>query len=250
MRPDERQNDELRPITFELDFTEVPEASVIVRSGRTIVWCTASVEESVPRWMKYDRPGEGWVTAEYEMMPGSTSPRSRREGRRGNIGGRTQEIQRLIGRSLRAVTDLKALGERTITVDCNVLQADGGTRTASISGGFVALALACSRILDSGAIKRLPLKDSIAAISAGIVNGVALLDLPYVEDAAADVDMNIVMTGSGKFVELQGTGEEAVFDEAQLSQILRLGRKGIEEITALQRDALPDTPAMQELFGG
>lgn len=249
MRADGRANDELRPLSLELDFTDVPEASVLVRSGRTIVWCVASVDEDVPRWMKYERRGEGWVTAEYEMLPGSTSPRSRREGRRGQVGGRTQEIQRLVGRSLRAVTDLHALGERTITIDCEVLQADGGTRTAAITGGFVALTLACSRLVDRGLLDSLPLRDTIAAISAGIVDGEARLDLPYVEDAAAEVDMNIVMTGSGKFVELQGTGEEAVFDDHQLRELLRLGRKGIEEISRIQRDALPGTPAIEALFG-
>ena len=249
MRHDGRNNDELRHVTIQLDFTEVPDASVLIRAGRTVVWCSASVEDTQPRWMKYQGVDKGWVTAEYEMLPGSTNPRSNREARRGNVGGRTQEIQRLIGRSLRAVTDLEALGKRTITVDCDVLQADGGTRTAAITGGFVALALACGRLVEKGALSKLPLRDTIAAVSAGIVEGVGLLDLPYVEDVAADVDMNIVMTGSGKFVELQGTGEEAVFDENQLRELLRLGRKGIEELTALQCASLPDAPVYQQLFG-
>lgn len=249
MRQDGRNNDELRHTTIQLDFTDVPDASVLIRAGRTIVWCSASVAEEQPRWMKYQGVDKGWVTAEYEMLPGSTNPRSSREGRRGNIGGRTQEIQRLIGRSLRAVTDLEALGKRTITVDCDVLQADGGTRTAAITGGFVALALACGRLVERGAIAKLPLRDTIAAISAGVVEGEGRLDLPYVEDVAAEVDMNIVMTGAGKFVELQGTGEEAVFDENQLRELLRLGRKGIEELTALQKATLPDAPVYQALFG-
>ena len=249
MRADGRNADELRNITIELDFTEAPDASVLIRAGRTIVWCSASVEEDVPRWMKYEGTKKGWVTAEYEMLPGSTNPRGRREGRRGSVGGRTQEIQRLIGRSLRAVTDLEALGQRTINIDCDVLQADGGTRTAAITGGFVALALACGRMVEAGRLARMPLRTTIAAVSAGIVDGHPLLDLPYVEDAAADVDMNIVMTGGGKFVELQGTGEEAVFDERQLAELLRLGRKGIEELTLLQRAALPATPVFEALFG-
>ena len=249
MRSDGRHADELRPFTIELDFTDVPDASVLVRAGRTIVWCSACVEEDVPRWMKQQNVKKGWVTAEYEMLPGSTSPRSSREGRRGNIGGRTQEIQRLIGRSLRAVTNLEALGQRMVTIDCDVLQADGGTRTAAITGAFVALAHACGKLVEAGKLDRLPLRDTVAAVSAGIVGDVALLDLPYVEDVAADVDMNIVMTGSGHFVELQGTGEEAVFDEQQLRELLRLGRKGIEQLSALQRDALPNTPLYEDLFG-
>ena len=251
MRQDGRQADELRTYSIELDFTDVPDASVLIRAGNTVVWCSASVDEDVPRWMKYDddKKGKGWVTAEYAMLPGSTSPRSRREGRRGSVGGRTKEIQRLIGRSLRAIVNLEALGPRTITLDCDVLQADGGTRTASITGAFVALALACGRLVEKGLIPSMPLRDTVAAVSAGVVGGKGLLDLPYVEDVAADVDMNIVMTGGGHFVELQGTGEEAVFDENQLRELLRLGRKGIEQLSALQRAALPDTPLYHDLFG-
>lgn len=249
-RSDGRHPDELRPFSIQLDFTDVPDASVLVKAGGTVVWCVASVEESVPRWMKYeDGPDKGWVTAEYAMMPGSTSPRSRREGRRGEVGGRTKEIQRLIGRSLRAVVNLEALGPRTINIDCDVMQADGGTRTASITGAFVALTHACGKLVEAGKIDRLPLRDTVAAVSAGIVDGIGLLDLPYVEDVAADVDMNIVMTGRGHFVEIQGTGEEAVFDEQQLRELLRLGRKGIEQLSALQRDALPNTPLYEDLFG-
>ncbi len=248
MRSDGRQNDEIRPMTIELDFTDAPAASVLVRAGETVVWCAASVEDDQPRWMKRQGLEKGWVTGTYNMLPGSTTPRSRREGRRGSVGGRTKEIQRLVGRSLRAITDLEALGPRTITVDCDVLQADGGTRTASITGAFVAIAQACGRLIDEGTLAAMPFSDTLAAISCGIVNGEAMLDLPYVEDVAADVDMNIVMTGSGKFVELQGTGEEAVFDETQLRDLLRLGRKGCEELTELQRDALGDSPVYQELF--
>lgn len=248
MRTDGRQNDELRPFTIELDFTEVPDASVLVRAGSTVVWCSASVEEDVPRWMKQQGVKKGWVTAEYEMLAGSTNPRSRREGRSGRVGGRTQEIQRLIGRSLRAVTNLEALGQRTITVDCDVLQADGGTRTASITGAFVALAHACGKLVEAGKLDAMPLRDTVAAVSAGIVGGVAMLDLPYVEDAGADVDMNIVMTGAGSFVELQGTGEEAVFDEQQLSSLLALGRTGIARLSEIQRDSLPDTAVYRDLF--
>ena len=248
MRSDGRQPDELRPFSIELDFTDVPDASVLVRAGRTTVWCSASVDDNVPRWMRNQAKPKGWVTAEYEMLPGSTKPRSRREGRSGKVGGRTQEIQRLIGRSLRAITDLEALGERTITIDCDVLQADGGTRTAAITGAFVALAHSLGKRVEAGELSRIPLRDTIAAVSVGVVDGKCLLDLPYVEDVAAEVDMNIVMTGSGKFVELQGTGEEAVFDEEQLAQLLKLGRIGINRLTDLQADALPSTAPYARLF--
>lgn len=247
-RPDGRRADQLRPFSIQLDFTEVPDASVLVRAGSTMVWCSACVEDEIPRWMKAQKISKGWVTAEYEMLPGSTNPRSRREGRRGGVGGRTQEIQRLIGRSLRAVTDLEALGERTISLDCDVLQADGGTRTAAITGAFVALAHACGKLVDAGKLKKMPFRDTVAAVSAGVVGGAAVLDLPYVEDSAADVDMNIIMTGAGKFVELQGTGEEAVFDEDELASLLRLGRVGIAELTRIQRDALPNTPTYRDIF--
>lgn len=236
-RHDGRTPDQLRTVTIEPGFTDTPDASVLIRFGRTTVWCSASVVEEQPRWMKYNdgMKDKGWVTAEYEMLPGSTSPRGRRDGRRGNVSGRTQEIQRLIGRSLRAVTELDKLGPRTIYVDCDVLQADGGTRTASVTGAYVALALALEGLKEQGLIDEIPLKDSIAAVSCGIVKGEALLDLPYVEDVAADVDMNIVMTGSGKFVEVQGTGEEATFDEEEFAELLRLAKKGIAELTAMQK---------------
>ncbi|MBA2665004.1 MAG: ribonuclease PH [Bradymonadaceae bacterium] len=239
MRFDGRAPDELRTISIETDYTDVPDASVLIRMGKTTVLCTASVEESVPRWMEDRNNPKGWVTAEYSMLPGATSPRSMRESTKGKVGGRTHEIQRLIGRSLRAVTDLRLLGARTINLDCDVLQADGGTRTASITGAYVALALACGRLVERGLITELPLVDMVAAISCGIVDGRALLDLPYVEDAAADVDMNVVMTGAGKFVEVQGTGEEATFSEDELSQLLKLARGGITRLNDVQRAALP-----------
>lgn len=243
-RFDGRQAHDLRPLTITIDFTDQPLASVLVRAGQTIVLCTASVENDIPRWMK--SPGEerrGWVTAEYAMLPGATSPRGHRE--RKSVGGRTQEIQRLIGRSLRAVTDLTKLGERTITIDCDVLQADGGTRTASVTGGFVALALAIGRLMEHGDIKENPLTDSIAAISCGIVEGQALLDLPYAEDSIADVDMNVIMTGSGRLVEIQGTGEESTFSRDELNQLVDLAELGVSVITRMQRAALPKN----ELYG-
>ena len=247
-RADGRAPDQLRNVTIETDFVEAPLASALIRSGRTTVLCTASLEADVPRWMKYqDGPPRGWVTAEYSMLPGSTKERSRRD-RRG-AGGRTMEIQRLIGRSLRAVMDLEAFGQRMITIDCDVLQADGGTRTASITGGFVALALACHRLLERGDIDRLPMTHSLAAISCGLVDGEALLDLPYVEDAAADVDMNVIMTGDLRLVEVQGTGEESTYTRQELNALLDLGEKGISELTALQREALPKTAAFDALFG-
>lgn len=246
-RFDGRQAHDLRPISITIDFTDQPLASVLIKAGRTIVMCTASVENDIPRWMK--APGEarrGWVTAEYAMLPGATSPRGNRE--RKSIGGRTQEIQRLIGRSLRAVVDLEKLGERTITIDCDVLQADGGTRTASITGGFVALALAVGRLMEHGDIKENPLTDTIAAISCGIVDGVPVLDLPYVEDAAAQVDMNVIMTGSGRLVEVQGTGEEATFSRDELNQLIDLAELGVEVITRMQRASLPKDGPYAQFF--
>jgi ribonuclease PH len=203
---------------------------VIVRAGRTTVLCTASLEESVPPWM--EGKGKGWVTAEYNMLPGSTAPRKQRE-RSGKVDGRTTEIQRLIGRSLRAIVDLEALGERSVTVDCDVLEADGGTRTASITGAYVALVQSLHAF--GGPV---PIVDSVAAISVGIVDGRPALDLDYRQDVAAEVDMNVVMTGRGRFVELQGTGEEATFDEAELHAMLELARRGIGELAALQQRAL------------
>jgi ribonuclease PH len=235
MRPDNRQPDELRTIKIKRRYTRTSPGSVLIQAGRTTVLCSASVEPEVPGWMK--GKGRGWLTAEYSMLPGSTSPRKRRE-RGANIDGRTTEIQRLIGRSLRAVVDLAAIGERTVTVDCDVLEADGGTRTLSITGGFIALVDAFAAVAKDLPAGAKPLRDSIAAVSVGIVAGKPLLDLCYEEDVAAEVDMNVVMTGSGRFVEVQGTGEEATFSEKELSAMLDLARGGIKELIAIQAKAL------------
>lgn len=236
MRHDGRTPDELRPITFQRGFTDQTPGSVLVAFGRTKVLCTVSIDDDVPRWMR--GKGEGWVTAEYAMLPGSSAERVGREAKKGKQKGRTLEIERLIGRALRAVCDMEALGEREVTVDCDVLQADGGTRTASICGGFVALHDACSRLLAEGVIDRHPIIDFCAAISVGIVGETAMLDLPYVEDSAAEVDMNVVMTGSGRFVEVQGTAEGDPFDREQLDNLLALAESGIGQIIALQKAAL------------
>jgi ribonuclease PH len=233
MRHDGRAPNKLRPITIERGYTRPAAGSVLIRSGRTTVLCTASVDAKVPDWMA--GKGRGWVTAEYSMLPGSTSPRKRRDV--GKVDGRTTEIQRLIGRSLRAIVDLDALGERSIYVDCDVLEADGGTRTASITGALVALADALATIPN---LPGKPLKDSVAAISVGIVDGRAVLDLDYHEDVDAEVDMNVVMTGSGRFVEVQGTGEEATFGEDQLAAMLALARGGLAEIREMQKQALAE----------
>lgn len=230
-----RASDELRDVEIQRGYLESNPASVLYRCGKTIVLCTASLESNVPPWL--EGKGKGWVTAEYNMLPGSTSPRKRRD-RSGKIDGRTTEIQRLIGRSLRSIIDLNALGENSITVDCDVLQADGGTRTASITGGFIALAEAVSIAVPGSKIGAGPLRDSVAAISVGLLDGDVVLDLDYKLDSAADVDMNVIMTGSGRFVEIQGTGEEATFDDDELSEMLRLARKGIGELTQMQRDAI------------
>ena len=240
MRKDGRAVDELRPITFERDFTEMADGSVLVSFGRTRVLCTASVDEDVPRWMR--GTGKGWVTAEYSMLPGSSSERIRREVKEGRPSGRTQEIQRLIGRSLRAVVDMVALGERQILVDCDVLQADGGTRTAAICGGWVALHDACTRLVAGGRIGSHPVIEPCAAISVGIVGGTPMLDLPYVEDVAAEVDMNVVMTGAGRFVEVQGTAEGMAFTRSELDSLLGLAEAGITEIMELQREVVSDPP--------
>jgi ribonuclease PH len=239
-RKDGRAADELRPITFERDFTEMADGSVLVSFGRTRVLCTASVDEDVPRWMR--GTGKGWVTAEYSMLPGSSPERIRREVEKGKPSGRTQEIQRLIGRSLRAVVDMRALGERQILVDCDVLQADGGTRTASICGGWVALHDACTRLVTAGKLGANPVVEPCAAISVGIVDGTPVLDLPYVEDAGAEVDMNVVMTGSGRFVEVQGTAEGMAFTRGELDSLLALAEKGVGEIVALQQEVVSDPP--------
>jgi len=236
VRPDGRQNNELRPLTFERDFTEMALGSCLVSFGRTRVLCTASVNDRVPPWLR--NTGQGWVTAEYAMLPGSSPERVRRK-----TSGRSQEIQRLIGRSLRAVVDLDALGEREVTVDCDVLQADGGTRTASICGGYVALHDAFTRLVASGEIAANPLNDELAAISVGIIEGEVRLDLPYIEDAAAEVDFNVVMNGSGHFVEVQGTAEGATFNREQLDGLVDMAASGITTIVEAQRAVLAQPPA-------
>jgi ribonuclease PH len=244
-RPDGRDADELRPISFERDYTEMAAGSVLVTFGRTRVLCTASIDEDVPRWMK--GKGKGWVTAEYSMLPGSSPERVDREAAKGKQSGRTQEIQRLIGRSLRAVTDMVVLGERQVIVDCDVLQADGGTRTASICGGYVALHDALSRLVQQKAIAAHPIMRRCAAISVGIVDGTPVLDLPYIEDSRAEVDMNVVMTSApggddGRYVEVQGTAEGLAFTRGELDSLLGLAELGILEIVALQDEMLADPP--------
>ncbi len=244
MRHDGRANDALRPITFVRDFTRQPAGSVLVEFGETRVMCTASIDEDVPRWMR--GRGSGWVTAEYSMLPGASAERIRREAARGKQSGRTQEIQRLIGRSLRAVCDMQALGERQVIVDCDVLQADGGTRTASICGGYVALHDALERLVLADALAANPLTTECAAISVGIVDGEPMLDLAYVEDANAEVDMNVVRTGDGNFVEVQGTAEGATFGRDDLDALLALAEAGIDRIVAQQRQALAEPPAPRD----
>ncbi len=225
----------IRPVKVRRKFTKSSPGSVLYQCGETIVLCTASVETKVPPWMM--GKGRGWVTAEYNMLPHSTAERKPRE-RAGKVDGRTTEIQRLIGRSLRAVVDLDKLGERMVTVDCDVLQADGGTRTASITGGFIALVDALHAVLGNLKGADNPIKDSIAAISVGIVKGKPVLDLNYEQDVDAEVDLNVVMTGKGRFVELQGTGEESTFDDEDLAAMLKLAKSGIRELTAIQKSAL------------
>ncbi len=237
-RPDGRAPEELRPVAWELGFQEWAAGSVLFSMGRTRVLVAASVSEDAPRWLK--GTGKGWVTGEYSMLPASTNERSSREVNRGRPGGRTQEIQRLIGRSLRSITDLSRLGERTITVDCDVLQADAGTRTASITGGYIALALALRGLERDGKVPGDLLTDSVAAVSVGIVDGEARLDLCYEEDAGADVDFNVVMTGVGTFVEVQGTAEGLHFGRTQLDALLELGAAGVADLTAMQHRALGD----------
>ena len=236
MRRDGRARDELRECVFVADFTQNPLASVLCSLGQTRVLCTVSEEASVPRWLR--GRGEGWVTAEYAMLPSATDSRNDRESVRGKLSGRTMEIQRLIGRSLRAAVDRTALGERSLLIDCDVLQADGGTRTASITGAFVALALACGRIHARGDLERHPLRESVAAISVGVIDGETRLDLPYEEDGRADVDMNVVGTGRGRLIEVQGTGEGATFSAEELSELTSLALGGIQTLTALQRQAV------------
>jgi len=231
-----RANDALRSIDFELGFTRYAEGSVLCSFGQTKVLCNASVDESVPPFLF--GKGKGWVTAEYAMLPRATHSRSFREAKRGRQGGRTLEIQRLIGRSIRGVCDLKLLGERTVVIDCDVLQADGGTRTASITGAYVALALAVRKMMKQGLLKKDPLIEQVAAVSVGIVDGLPLLDLDYAEDSEADVDCNVVMTGAGHLIEIQGTGEKRAFTRSELQSMLDLAQSGIDQLRSFQREVL------------
>ncbi len=235
MRFDQRRADQLRPVKLTPGYLKTAEGSVLIEMGNTVVLCAASLEDTVPQWLRGS--GRGWVTAEYSMLPRATASRTPREVVKGRQSGRTMEIQRLIGRSLRSVVKLEALGERSFVVDCDVIQADGGTRTAAITGAWVALALAFRQLLDFKALSKNPLLDHVAAVSAGVVKGEALLDLCYEEDSAADVDMNLVMTGVGQFVELQATGEKSSFGDAHLAQLIALGRAGIGELIAAQKQA-------------
>jgi ribonuclease PH len=236
VRVDGRLLEQLRPTRLTPDYLVHAEGSVLIEAGQTKVICTASVEDRVPPFRR--NTGKGWVTAEYGMLPRATNTRSQRESTRGKVGGRTQEIQRLIGRSLRTVTRLEALGERTITLDCDVIQADGGTRTASITGAFVALVLALQQMRERDQIRTMPVQDYVAATSVGIVGGEAMLDLAYAEDSKADVDMNIVKTGSGEYIELQGTAETVPFGREGLNRLLDLGDTGVRQLFALQRECV------------
>ncbi|HEX3459882.1 MAG TPA: ribonuclease PH [Acidimicrobiales bacterium] len=241
LRADGRKTDELRSAEFQRDFTVFAPGSVLVSMGRTRVLCTASIEDRVPPWMR--GTGKGWVTAEYSLLPGSTAERVSREAAKGKQSGRTQEIQRLIGRSLRSVCDMVALGEMQITVDCDVLQADGGTRTASICGAYVALHDALTRLIQKGTLRNNPLTEAVAAISVGVVDGVCMLDLPYEEDSRAEVDMNVVMTSSGRFIEVQGTAEGMPFTKGELDEMLSLAEHGIAQLLDLQTEVLSVPPA-------
>jgi ribonuclease PH len=236
MRPDGRKNDQLREVKITRDFVKTAEGSVLIEMGDTRVICSATIEDKVPPFLKDQK--KGWVTAEYGMLPRSTHTRMMRESVMGKLGGRTHEIQRLIGRALRSVTDLGALGERTIWIDCDVIQADGGTRTASITGAFICLADALGHAVESGIVSRMPLSSHLAAVSVGIVNGEPRLDLCYAEDSIAEVDMNVVMTGNGQFVEVQGTAEKSPFSKKHLEALLRLAEDGIRKLVSLQREHL------------
>ncbi|MBA9084567.1 ribonuclease PH [Fontibacillus solani] len=236
MRTNGREANERRPMSLTVNINKYAEGSVYIEVGDTKVMCTATVEEKVPMFMKGQ--GKGWITAEYSMLPRATQSRNQREAARGKLSGRTMEIQRLIGRSLRSVVDLHALGERSITIDCDVLQADGGTRTTSITGAFIAMAIAINKIVQKHSLPVFPITDYLASVSVGIVGQEILLDLNYEEDSKAKVDMNVVMTGQGQFVEVQGTGEEHPFSRSQLDQMLAVAEKGIQEMIAQQREAL------------
>jgi len=233
-RPDGRKADQLRPVSFEANFAPHATGSVLVRYGSTQVICAATIEPGVPTWMKQQGVKGGWLTAEYSMLPYSTHERKARDINKGRLDGRTVEIQRLIGRSLRATIDLDKLGQNTLWLDCDVLQADGGTRTASITGAYVAARLAVQKLIDGGDLRESPLIDSVAAVSVGLFGGAGLLDLAYVEDRDAQVDFNVVMTGQGRFVEVQGTGEESTFSHEQLNELLAMAQKGLKELSALQ----------------
>jgi ribonuclease PH len=239
-RSDNRTPEQMRPVNIIPDFISTAEGSVLIEVGNTRVICTATVEESVPKFMS--GRGKGWITSEYAMLPRSTLTRTPRESTKGRPSGRSQEIQRLIGRSLRAITDLKNLGERTLFVDCDVIQADGGTRTASITGAFVAVGLAMQKLVEAGTLKAAPLRDFVAATSVGIVDGEILLDLSYEEDSRADVDMNFVMTGAGKLVEVQATAEQNPYEEQQLLKMIAIARKGVEGLIVQQRAILKNLP--------
>lgn len=240
-RFDGRQPDQIRPVNMTPNFNKYAEGSVLIEVGDTRVICTATVEERVPPFLKGQ--GKGWVTAEYSMIPRATGTRTIREAARGKLGGRTMEIQRLIGRALRSVVNLEKLGERTVTMDCDVIQADGGTRTASITGAFVAMIFALNKLVEQGMLEKIPVHDFIAATSVGMVSSVPVLDLAYVEDSAAEVDMNVVMTGAGRFVEIQGTGEEATFSREEMNNLLDLASAGIAELNKIQRQALGEAIA-------
>lgn len=244
-RHDKRQEDQLRPISFQSNIAPNASASVLVSFGNTKVICAVTIEEDVPRWMKMQKVEGGWLSAEYSMLPYSTLDRKRRDITSGKLDGRSSEIQRLIGRALRAAVDLKAVGPRTIWIDCDVLQADGGTRTASITGASVALAVALNRLVAQGKLSVSPMKQLVAAVSVGMLEGSPLLDLCYVEDKDADVDMNVVMTEQGQYVELQGSGEEAVFTAEEMASMLALGSKGVKEIIALQKEAIVQADQVQ-----
>ena len=236
MRPDQRKPDELRPVRIQTNYILTAEGSAMIEVGNTRVLCAATIEDTVPPFLR--NSGKGWVTAEYSMLPRATVTRTPREVVKGRQSGRTMEIQRLIGRSLRTVVNMEALGERTVTLDCDVIQADGGTRTAAITGAYVAMVIALRKYEKFGTLKKWPVLDTVAATSCGIVNGVAVLDLCYEEDSRADVDMNLVVTGNGRFVELQSTAEKNAFDDTQLASLIALGRKGINELQAAQQTAL------------
>jgi ribonuclease PH len=237
-RIDGRRPNQLRPVKIHPHYVKRPAGSALIEMGDTRVLCAASIEEGVPRWMREQHVTGGWITAEYSMLPYATAPRKPREVSRGRIEGRTQEIQRLVGRALRSVTDIDKLGERTIWIDCDVLQADGGTRTASITGAYVAVMLAMNKLQSDGLLQECPIQSAVAAVSVGILDGTPMLDLCYEEDAKAAVDMNVVMTDEGQFVEVQGTGEDAPFTQRQMTAMLKLAREGIGELMAIQEKAL------------